>query len=113
MHLLYELSRTPPVLALAPEHVRRIADTSRRMGLESHLIAELADDAQSDLVMLSWLGSGLYAATEWEEARAEARAAQSWRTAAYLAQMPAFGDRLELGLSELTLAATHRSRYCH
>ena len=65
------------------------------------LIDSLSEDAQIDLVALTWLGRDDYSASDWTEVRAEAPRAHNNRTASYLLGTPLLGDFLEEGLSML------------
>jgi hypothetical protein len=64
-------------------------------------IDNLDDDEVIDLIALAWVGRGDFGRVDWEEARAMARDRHRPRSAAYLIGMPALGDYLEEGLSEL------------
>jgi hypothetical protein len=65
------------------------------------LIDSLSEDAQIDLVALTWLGRDDYSASDWTTVRAEAARAHNNRTASYLLGTPLLGDFLEEGLSML------------
>ncbi len=78
---------------------RRIASHSDERTIDA--IGALDRDTQADLVMLAWVGCGLYAARDWREARFEAYAAQNGRTACYLSAMPLLAAWLERGIAEL------------
>jgi hypothetical protein len=58
-------------------------------------------DEVVDLIALAWLGRGDFDKTEWPEARALATERHRQRSANYLMGMPALGDYLEEGLSQL------------
>jgi Protein of unknown function (DUF3775) len=62
-------------------------------------INALSEDAQIDLVALTWLGRDDYTADDWPSVREEAARAHNRRTAAYLLGIPTVGDFLEEGLS--------------
>jgi hypothetical protein len=62
-------------------------------------IRSLDEDEQIDLVALAWIGRGTYAASEWDDARAEAKRAHNNRTVEYLTSLPMLGDYLEEGLA--------------
>lgn len=64
-------------------------------------IDALSEDEQIDLVALAWLGRDGADASDWPEARKEARLAHNDRTASYLIGMPMVGDFIEEGLSTL------------
>jgi hypothetical protein len=70
------------------------------------VIDELNEDAQIELVALSWLGRGDYTGPdEWEEALNEARDRHAERNAAeYLLGSPLVADYLEEGLAQLDLS---------
>ncbi len=57
-------------------------------------------DDQHELVALSWVGRGSFAADEWRQALSEARQAQGRSAADYLPGMPLLGDYLADGLAE-------------
>lgn len=64
-------------------------------------IDSLNEDEVVDLIALSWLGRGDFGKPEWEEAKALANERHRRHSAAYLTGMPALGDYLEEGLSQL------------
>jgi hypothetical protein len=53
------------------------------------------------IVALAWIGRGTYEPCEWEEALAEAAAAQGERLFEYAACLPMLGDTLDEGLAAL------------
>ncbi|MCC6780725.1 MAG: DUF3775 domain-containing protein [Hyphomicrobiales bacterium] len=67
----------------------------------TEFINALSEDEQIDLVALTWLGRGDYAASDWPAVRAEASRAHNKHTAQYLLGDPLVGDFLEEGLSML------------
>ena|SRR5579863_480652 len=64
-------------------------------------IDALDDDEVVDVIALAWVGRGDFGRSEWANARAMARERHRQHSAAYLTGMPALGDYLEEGLSEL------------
>ena len=64
-------------------------------------IRSLNEDEQIELVALAWLGRGTYDASEWADARTEAKRAHNSRTAEYLLSLPMLGDYLEDGLAAM------------
>jgi hypothetical protein len=70
------------------------------------VIEEQNEDAQIELVALTWVGRGDYAAPEeWQDALEEARNRQAEvNTAAYLLGNPLLADYLEEGLNQLGLS---------
>jgi Protein of unknown function (DUF3775) len=64
-------------------------------------INNLNEDEVIDLIALAWLGRGDFAREDWDEARDLATERHRRRSAAYLTGMPALGDYLEEGLSQL------------
>lgn len=66
-------------------------------GLENELhdvIDGLNVDAKSDLLALLWVGRGDYGATEWSQARRQARESVSDQLAQYLEETPMVSDYL-------------------
>jgi len=61
-------------------------------------------DEQCQLVALTWVGRGDYAAGDWQEALATARDAHSDHTALYLIGIPLLADYLEEGLAAFDLS---------
>lgn len=61
----------------------------------------LNEDEVIDLIALAWLGRGDFAKEDWDEARDLAAQRHRRRSALYLTGMPALGDYLEEGLSQL------------
>ncbi|AZG75419.1 DUF3775 domain-containing protein [Methylocystis rosea] len=57
-------------------------------------------DEQVELVALMWVGRGDFAANEWNEAVAQARARHEGATSAYLLGVPLLASFLEGGLAE-------------
>ena len=66
-----------------------------------HLIRDLDEDEQVNLVALAWVGRGTYDKSGWGEALKEARGAHNKHTAEYLLGLPLLGDYLEEGLAAL------------
>jgi uncharacterized protein DUF3775 len=65
-------------------------------------IEDLGPDQRVALVALMWCGRGDFdAATEWEEAMAEALAGANSRTADYLLASPLLADYLQKGLEQI------------
>jgi hypothetical protein len=64
-------------------------------------IAELEPDQQACLVALMWLGRGDYDVEDWEEAKSEAEARATRKTADYLLGTPMLSDYLQEGLDLL------------
>lgn len=64
-------------------------------------IDALDDDELIDVIALAWVGRGDFARGDWAEARALATERHRQPAADYLIGMPALGDYLEEGLSEL------------
>ncbi len=60
----------------------------------------LDEDAQIDLVALTWVGRGDYDMREWKDARAQAAAAHNDRTADYLLGLPLLSEFLADALSD-------------
>jgi Protein of unknown function (DUF3775) len=67
----------------------------------SAAIDELNDDEVIDLIAMAWIGRGDFDKGDWEEARRLARERHHHHSAHYLTGMPALGDYLEEGLSQL------------
>ncbi len=65
------------------------------------LIASLNIDAQRDLLALSWVGRGDYAARNWSDARRQARETMHLHVAQYLKETPLASDFLIEGLTQL------------
>jgi hypothetical protein len=64
-------------------------------------IDDLNDDEQAELVALTWIGRGDFAAEEWDDALAAAQDRQTGPTSKYLLGMPMLGDLLEEGFTAL------------
>ena len=64
-------------------------------------IDALDDDEIIDVIALAWVGRGDFGRSDWANARSMARERHRRHSAAYLLGMPALGDYLEEGLSEL------------
>ncbi|WP_193367275.1 DUF3775 domain-containing protein [Pelagibius marinus] len=67
----------------------------------TEVIADLNEDAQAELVALTWVGRGDFSAEEWSEAVQDAMDRKSGPTADYLLGMPLLGDLLEEGFVTL------------
>jgi hypothetical protein len=65
------------------------------------VIEDLNEDAQAELVALTWVGRGDFTAAEWDEALAAAQERHSGPSAKYLLGMPLLGDLLEEGFVAL------------
>lgn len=76
-------------------------ETEDQTGQElRQIIRELNVDEAAELIALTWIGRGDYAAAEFAEAVAEARR-RNYRTTRYLLGMPMLGDWLEEGLEAI------------
>lgn len=76
-------------------------ETEDQTGQElRQIIRELNVDEAAELIALTWIGRGDYAAAEFAEAVAEARR-RNYRTVRYLLGMPMLGDWLEEGLEAI------------
>lgn len=64
-------------------------------------INDLNVDEQAELVALTWVGRGDFAAEEWEDALAAAQERRTGPTADYLLGVPLLGDLLEEGFTAL------------
>ena len=64
-------------------------------------IDALNEDEAIDVIAMAWVGRGDFDVEEWDEARALAAERHRLRSSAYLTGMPALGDYLEEGLSQL------------
>lgn len=64
-------------------------------------IDDLNEDEQAELVALTWVGRGDFAAGEWGDAVAAARERRTGPTSAYLLGVPLLGDLLEEGFTAL------------
>lgn len=64
-------------------------------------INDLNVDEQAELVALTWVGRGDFAAEEWEDALAAAQERRTGPTADYLLGIPLLGDLLEEGFTAL------------
>jgi len=95
-----------------PDPGSNASDDGMRAVLEDHTndpvrteiasaIWPLNEDAQIDLVTLTWLGRGDGDAENWDELRAAATEAHNERTADYLLGIPLLADYLEEGLAQL------------
>jgi hypothetical protein len=63
-------------------------------------IDAMDEDEQCELVALSWIGCGEFAAEEWRLAVARARARRKCATSEYLLENPLVASHLEYGLAE-------------
>jgi hypothetical protein len=66
----------------------------------SAYIDAMDEDEQCELVALSWIGRGEYAAEEWPSAVAEARARRDRPISQVLLENPMLASHLEYGLAE-------------
>lgn len=64
-------------------------------------IEELNEDAQAELVAMTWVGREDFSVEEWDEALAAAKERHTASTADYLLGMPLLGDLLEEGFVAL------------
>lgn len=69
-------------------------------------IAGLNEDQRHELVALTWIGRGDYAATSWDEVVKTAREQDPGEAVEYLLGMPDLSDLLSEGLSEIGLSCT-------
>jgi len=72
--------------------------------VEAELMAAirgLNDDAQLDLIALTWIGRGDFTLAEWNEAREAARDIGRKRIGRYLREIPLLSDYLDEGLSQI------------
>ena len=67
----------------------------------SEAIKDLNEDEQAELVALTWVGRGDFAAEEWAEAKEAAVERKTGPTADYLLGQPLLGDLLEEGFVAL------------
>lgn len=65
------------------------------------VIEDLAEDEQAELVAMTWVGRGDFAAEEWQDALEAAADRKTGPTADYLLGMPLLGDLLEEGFVAL------------
>lgn len=72
------------------------------VGIEiKEVIDDLNVDEQVELVAMTWVGRGDFAAEEWDEALEAARERRVGSTSKYLLGMPLLGDLLEEGFVAL------------
>ncbi|MBS0410282.1 MAG: DUF3775 domain-containing protein [Proteobacteria bacterium] len=64
-------------------------------------IRGLNDDAQLDLIALTWIGRGDFTLAEWRQAREAARDIGRARIVRYLREIPLLSDYLDEGLSQM------------
>lgn len=64
-------------------------------------IRGLNDDAQLDLIALTWIGRGDFTLAEWGQAREAARDIGRARIVRYLREIPLLSDYLDEGLSQM------------
>lgn len=64
-------------------------------------IEDLNEDEQVELVALTWVGRGDFAAEEWADALAAAQERHTGPSSVYLLGMPMLGDLLEEGFTAL------------
>ena len=93
------------MLNISTGKVVRIIFLAREYGPESgHMhdyIAGLNDDEKATLVALMWVGRDSFDASEFEEAKATARAEATAPTEDYLSGIPELPDYLEDGLEAM------------
>ncbi|HUW81148.1 MAG TPA: DUF3775 domain-containing protein [Acidocella sp.] len=98
-----------------PDPGSNASDDDMRAILEDHsddpvraelasIIADLNEDAQIDLVALTWLGRGDGDIDGWNELRAEAARAHNERTGVYLLGIPLLADYLGEALDQFDLS---------
>ncbi|QGM97992.1 DUF3775 domain-containing protein [Methylocystis parvus] len=63
-------------------------------------IEAMDDDEQAELVALTWVGRGEFAADEWDDAVRQARQRRKGPTSSYLLGIPLLASYLENGLGE-------------
>jgi len=66
-----------------------------------HVIDDLNDEQQAELVALIWVGRGDFDRSEWESAIAAANERHTGPSSDYIMGMPLFGDLLEEGFTAL------------
>jgi len=98
---------------LSPSEVRidvavaqRFLHDCRRSGEAAWLLANLSEEAQTDLTALAWLGIGLYQAAEWPEARFEAGVVRA-DTPCYLLRLSHLPETIEAGLAKIAANRLH------
>ncbi|MEL6800456.1 MAG: DUF3775 domain-containing protein [Pseudomonadota bacterium] len=93
------------MLNISTGKVVRIIFLAREYGPESgHMhdyISGLNDDEKANLVALMWVGRDSFDASEFEEAKATARAEATAPTEDYLSGIPELPDYLEDGLEAM------------
>lgn len=67
-------------------------------------IDQLNEDAQIDLVTLTWIGRGDFSREEWDDARDQVASVRNRQMPGYLLGMPQLGDLLEEGLAAMGLS---------
>ena len=66
-----------------------------------HVIEDLNEEQQAELVAMIWVGRGDFDRSEWASALAAANDRHTGPSSAYLMGMPLFGDLLEEGFTAL------------
>lgn len=98
------------MLNISNGKVVRVIFLAREYGPESrHLrdyIGGLNDDEKANLVALMWVGRDSFDSTEFEEAKATARAEATAPTEEYLSGIPQLSDYLEAGLEAMGIDVT-------
>ena len=98
------------MLNISSGKVVRIIFLAREFGPESgqlhDYIAGLNSDEQANLVALMWVGRDSFDASEFEEAKATARAEATAPTEDYLSGIPQLSDFLEAGLEAMGIDPT-------
>ena len=64
-------------------------------------IEDLNEDAQAELVAMTWVGRGDFSAAEWDDVVAAAQERHTGPSSEYLLGMPLLGDLLEEGFTAL------------
>jgi hypothetical protein len=64
-------------------------------------IESMNEEEQAELVALAWIGRGDYEASEFDQAKEDARSRSEGPTAAYLLGQPMLGDLLAEGLAAI------------
>ena len=66
-----------------------------------HVIDDLNEEQQAELVAMIWVGRGDFDRSEWSAAMAAANERHTGPSSAYIMGMPLFGDLLEEGFTAL------------
>ena len=98
------------MLNISTGKVVRVIFLAREYGPDStHLhdyIAGLNEGEKANLVALMWVGRDSFDASEFEEAKATARAEATAPTEEYLSGIPQLSDYLEAGLEAMEIDVT-------